>query len=195
MTTKKNPDASSITDIKAATLARDAVLKLYNADLYPYQFSILHDKYYFWKAKLYKATDTTFQTYVVYYWLITFQEANTGEIHDILITEDGTLLSIRNNCGLETSASYNDKLKQHYSRFNFFYCDETKNIPMYKETAIDNPTFTNRFYALFGYEKVQTESDLKLYLNNYNSHKTGDLYYLYVAKSKTHANYTLIPYQ
>ena len=192
---KENPDASSITDIEAATLAREAVAELYQANLYPYQFSSYKNNYYLWTAKLYKATDLAFQTYIVYYWVVTFREESSKEVHDVLITENGTLLSIRNNCGIPTPASYNHKLEQHYTRFNFFFCEDTSVLPMYKETAIEHPTFSNRFYVLFGYEKVQTDQELQMYINNYNAHKKGELYYMYVAKSGNYANYTLIPYQ
>ena len=52
------------------------------------------DNWYSWNARLYKYTDTTFNTYTAYAWQITFTKYDNSSSHTIFMTENGTILNV-----------------------------------------------------------------------------------------------------
>jgi hypothetical protein len=85
-------DESRITEYEAVNLAQTALGSLYDAGLYPSTISSDYGNWYSWTANCYKATDTTFNTYTSYYWIISFSRYDETESHTVLMTEEGSVL-------------------------------------------------------------------------------------------------------
>ena len=61
---------------------------------YDYGIHSEYQNWYTWKAKPYKAVDTTFKTYAAIFWKITFTKYDGTDIRTYYVTEGGTILEV-----------------------------------------------------------------------------------------------------
>lgn len=93
-----NSSEANITETQAVELARTAVEELYQTGGYPYHFQQEYGNWYSWSAQCFQCTENAFNTYTAYCYLVSFYHYSSNKCHDVLITENGALLGIRNNC-------------------------------------------------------------------------------------------------
>lgn len=152
----------NISDVEAVELARTAISKLYEAGAYPYQFDSFYDNWYSWETHCYQCTENSFHTYSAYFWKVSFYHYDTNEIHEVLITENGTLLAVRNNQTNDTldqlSGSWNTTMKKYFENqypstasIAFFenkeeYDNEGHKLPTYE--VLDLKNFTPGYSSL-----------------------------------------------
>ncbi|MDD6328605.1 MAG: hypothetical protein Q4D54_01815 [Eubacteriales bacterium] len=77
----------------AVALAKQKIDELNALELYPYSLSSSYNNWYSWTTDLYSFTDTNFNTYTCYLWIITFTRFDNALTHTILMTEDGVILA------------------------------------------------------------------------------------------------------
>lgn len=156
--TMKEIDSSllNVSEVEAVELARAAISKLYEAGAYPYQFDSSYDHWYSWETKCYQCTENAFHTYSAYFWKVSFYHYDTNEMHEVLITENGTLLAVRNNQTDDTldklSGSWNTTMRQYFKNqypsidsIAFFenkenYDDSSRKLPVYEILDLKNFT-------------------------------------------------------
>ena len=159
--TEVNVSHSNISEVEAVQLARDAISELYSADAYPYNFDSAYDNWYSWETKCYQCIESSFKTYSAYYWRITFYRYDTDEMHEVLITENGTLLVLRNNKPKDTLQSLSDSW---ITAMNNYY--RTQNATAKHLIFLENENiYRLPTYAEFTLEADESISQL-LILNN-----------------------------
>lgn len=82
-----------LSESEAVTLAKQQLEYFYDAGVYPYSLSSSYGNWYSWSTELYQYTDTVFNTYTTYLWIIKFTKFDNSLTHTILMTESGTILS------------------------------------------------------------------------------------------------------
>lgn len=146
--TEVDTSSSNISEVEAVELARNTVSELYTTNAYPYHFDSTYDNWYSWETSCYQCIESSFRTYSAYYWKVTFYRYDTDEIHEVLITENGTLLAIRNNKPKETlkslssswiTAMNNYYKTQHADAENIIFLDNqgTYRVPTYSHFTIE----------------------------------------------------------
>lgn len=83
-----------LTKSQAVKLAQNLLLLEYNKRKFDYDLRGNYKNWYKWDCKLYRFTDTTFNTYTAYLWEITFTKSDNSISHRISFTEDGTIIEI-----------------------------------------------------------------------------------------------------
>lgn len=81
----------TIAAYEAVQMAKEQVEALYQEGHYPISLHTDYGNWYTWDAKIYKAVDTTFDTYAAYYWDITFHKYDGVDSHRVCMLEDGTI--------------------------------------------------------------------------------------------------------
>ena len=150
-----NSSEANITDMQAVELAKTAVEELYKTGGYPYHFQPEYDNWYSWSAQCFQCTENTFNTYTAYCYLVTFYRYNSDECHDVLITENGALLGIRNNCPNEYEEdhpyfwkySINNYIKSRYVSDNIpvtlLKVTDTVKLPTYESLSTEDTSVEN----------------------------------------------------
>lgn len=82
-----------ISELDAVKLAKEGIEKYYAANCYYQSLESSYGNWYSWETKLYKYTDTSFNTYTAYLWKITFIKYDNSETHTILMTDNGTIIN------------------------------------------------------------------------------------------------------
>lgn len=204
--TQKAVDSSqsNITQNQAANLAREAVKKLYLAGCYPYHFDSAYDNWYAWTAQCFQCTENAFHTYSAYCWLVTFYKYDDDEFHDVLITEDGTLLNIRNNRPADSkeqlSGSWNSYMEKYFKDkypnipVSFFEITESGNLPAYNGTALTQPDIQSANIVVLNNANISsfTEFNNMIKLEIPESTK---LYYTYQCSNNKYFMITIIPWE
>lgn len=204
--TQKAVDSSqsNITANQAANLARDAVRELYLAGGYPYHFDSAYDNWYAWTAQCFQCTENAFHTYSAYCWLITFYKYDDDEFHDVLITEAGTLLNIRNNRPSDSkeqlSASWSRCMEKYFTAkysnipVSFFKITESGNLPVYNNTALTQPDIQSTNMVVLNNASITSFADVNNMLNLEIPESTR-LYYAYQCSDSKYFMITIIPWE
>lgn len=87
----------SMAAYEAVQIAKEQMETLYQDGHYPIRLHTDYGNWYTWDAKLYKAVDTTFDTYAAYYWDITFQKYDGVDSHRVCMLENGTIFLLEAN--------------------------------------------------------------------------------------------------
>lgn len=90
---KANYEDALLKETDAVALAKLKIDELYELELYPYSLSSSYNNWYSWTTDLYSYSDTNFNTYTCYLWVITFTRFDNTMTHTILMTEDGVILA------------------------------------------------------------------------------------------------------
>lgn len=194
---------SNITELEAANLAKAAVEELYQNLLYPYHFESSYGNWYSWDASLYQCTEINFNTYTTYYWLITFYKYDSSETHKVLITENGTLLSVgvnralysdNNNITQNARAYFKQKYKPGPTPVSLLRITEPNDLPSYRTMTSDTPYYYYAYAMAVGSSQILTWEDF----NKANeSGQTGmiEKYCVYQCSSKGNGMITIIPWE
>lgn len=83
---------SYLSSYQAVLAAKEHVNQLYELGLYPETLNSNYNNWYSYDLALYKYTDTTFYTYTVYLWCVTFHKYDNTLTHKVYLTDDGTLM-------------------------------------------------------------------------------------------------------
>ncbi|MBP3621463.1 MAG: hypothetical protein J6J16_06865 [Lachnospiraceae bacterium] len=105
-----------LSEIDAVNLATAQINKYYDLGVYPESLFSNYNNWYSWSSKVYRYTDSSFNTYTAYLWVITFTKYDNSATHKIAMTEDGIIISA------ETTNHNITKLK------DIFYAYTDKNI-------------------------------------------------------------------
>jgi hypothetical protein len=200
-------DESLITEYEAVTLAQTALGRLHDAGLYPSTISSDYGNWYSWTADCYKATDTTFNTYTAYYWIISFARYDETESHTVLMTEGGLLLLAVANIkdykytpeSLNTlySVLY-EKNRSETSVIALSSGDELMdNIPSYPHIELDGMEYSAVSLLMVGRDSVASADKFREYYQNYYQESSSDdmeFYYLFQCEGEDSYAVGIIPY-
>lgn len=205
--TQKEVDASlsNISEVEAVELARKAVSKLYSANGYPYHFNSSYDNWYTWKTQCYQCIETSFQTYSAYYWKVSFYRYDTDEVHEVLITENGTLLAIRNNIPQDTlanlSSSWITCMKNYYKNQypftenrTFLEDENTENLSVYENIALEQPKTISSHIIILNNPDITNLSDFNAMVNSQIPDDT-EIYNLYQCSNDEYFLICFIPWE
>lgn len=192
---------SSITEITAVNLAKQAVNDLYQNMVYPYHFDSSYGNWYSWDAALYQCTENTFHTYTAYYWLIHFYKYDDTETHTVLMTESGNLLSISVN--RPSAESYNsdsyhgtreyfrEKYKKGGTPISFLKIPSSLSLPSYGNIPVESPSYYYAEAMIIGV-RVRNWEDFN---QTAASAENIEKYYIYQCNTKGHFVVTIIPWE
>ncbi len=85
-------DQGFLTENEAVHLARYSLNDFYNMGIFPYSNDANYNNWCSWEAKLYCYTDTLFNTYSAYLWVITFTKFDNSSTHTVYMTENGVIV-------------------------------------------------------------------------------------------------------
>lgn len=84
--------------IEAVNTARNSIKRINDEGEYISSIESNFANWYSWNVEYYKAVDTTFNTYTVYFWKIDFVKFDRSERHRIYMLEDGTIFFAEGSC-------------------------------------------------------------------------------------------------
>ncbi len=85
-------DEGFLSENEAVYLARYQLDTFYDMGIFPYSSAANYNNWCSWDAKLYCYTDSLFNTYSAYLWVITFTKFDNSVSHTVLMTEHGTII-------------------------------------------------------------------------------------------------------
>lgn len=193
---------SALNDAAVAELARAAVSELNAAGAYPYQFSSTYNNWYSWKVQCFHCTENSFHTYSADCFLVTFYRYDNDEVHDVLITEDGTLLSICNNRPSDTKEKMSDTwgirmhdyLKNKNPLSSFFEITKPETLPAYKNITITNLPIQSAYIFVSNSSNLTSLKDFNHFIHSEIPENT-ELYYVYQSYDMKHFMITMIPWE
>lgn len=193
---------STLNDAAVAELARTAVGKLYTAGGYPYEFGSSYNNWYSWKVQCFRCTENSFRTYSAYCFLVTFYRYDNDEVHDVLITENGTLLSICNNRPSDTKEKLSDTwssnmqkyLKNKNSLSSFFEITKPEMLPAYTNINTTNPPIQSAYILVLNNSNITSLKDFNNLINSEIPENT-ELYYIYQGYDTEYFMITIIPWE
>lgn len=200
--TEIDTSSASISEVDAVELARAAVSELYTANAYPYHFDSTYDNWYSWKTNCYQCIEASFQTYSAYYWKVTFYRYDTDEVHEVLITENGTLLAIRNNIPKETiqelpnsrdTTMRNYYKSQYADTENIIFLDSEFRVPTYSNFSIEADSSSSQIMVL----NNSDVTDLATFRNMVHSQIPDDteIYHIYQGYNDKYFMMYCIPWE
>jgi hypothetical protein len=200
-------DEALITEYEAVSLAEAALDRLHEAGLYPSTISSDYGNWYSWTANCYKATDTTFNTYTSYYWVISFARYDETENHTVLMTEGGLLLlAIANIKDYKYTPKSIDTLysvlyeKDHRetSAIALKSGDELmSNVPKYPHVELEGMEYSAVSLFMVGRDSVNSTDKFREYYQNVYQDSTSDdmeFYYLFQCEGEDSYAVGIIPY-
>lgn len=90
-------DEGNLSESEIISLVKSQMEYYYKQNVYPYSLSSTYSNWYSWTTELYRYTDTVFNTYTTYLWVVHFTRFDNTLEHTILITENGTILAAQVN--------------------------------------------------------------------------------------------------
>ena len=159
-----------LTENEAIQLARYSLNDFYNAGIFPYSTDANYNNWCSWESKLYCYTDTLFNTYSAYLWVITFTKFDNSSTHTVYMTEKGVILGatttdIDYKPGNIMSAYTDSSVKNIFSDDNISLLEKesapegTVINPVYPDTDYSNATFS-QIYKL---HLVSSDGQLEYY--------------------------------
>lgn len=164
---------------------KDCLHKLYMANLYP--VSVIEesgDNWYNWKAKRFCCTDSTFNTFKAYYWVMNLYRYDGTESHKVIISEEGTILyaecSTNQNVTLSNISENYDKLSiMKYAPHSYVSLSPDTPLPDYREIKI--PDGINSVGVIvIGDNNIKTKEDLESNYSLQSSSFLSSYEYFYI---------------
>lgn len=195
---------SLITEYEAVATAQDILDELYEKKLYPSQIKSDYGNWYSWSANFRRATDTTFNTYTAYYWVISFNRYDALESHTVILTENGTLLLAYAD-NLEQSfkaADINDYFETFFDlrTKEYSHIDVTKNksvyeeiIPEYQDVDTSALKLDKLGLVAIGRDLIDTEEKFHQYFDG-DSSDDMEFYYIYQRRGEASYAIGIAPY-
>lgn len=201
---KVSTDKSKDSPGQAVILAKEALHKLYQNKLFPYNLDSAYQNWYYWEAELYQCTETTFHTYTAYYWHITFEKYDSSETHEVIMTEQGTLLNISSNTPivltnedlsdwnrhLENSLSHNENLNS----YSLLRLNKPANLPAYENATLSQDSFLSGYVLIKGNPNILSWTQFKELTADTLSTDT-ELYNIYLSSNGMKSQITFIPWE
>ena len=165
---------------------KEGLHKLYMADLYPASFiEESGDNWYNWKAERYCCTDSTFNTFTAYYWVMTLYKYDGTESHTVIISEEGTIIyaecTTTSNVEIGNIDRNYEKLSiVKYAPHSYIELASDSRIPDYREIKI--PDVLNTIgVIIIGDNNIKTEDELKsnYYTQSSSSLSSYEYYYIF----------------
>ena len=78
-------------EYEAVKMAREKLTELYDRGEFPADLEEVYQNWHGWRAKPYKAVDTTFHSYTAYFWEIVFERFDRAKTYTVWMLEDGTI--------------------------------------------------------------------------------------------------------
>lgn len=123
-----NPGEGTLSEAEIIALAKQQIEYYYKENVYPYSLSSSYSNWYSWSTELYCYTDTVFNTYTTYLWVVHFTKFDNMLEHTILITENGTILA----------AQVNDSKKSYSSVKNVYMNENINSVLGDKSITVDD---------------------------------------------------------
>ncbi len=164
-----DPSYSNISEVTAVDSARAAISTLAGFGCYPYVFDSSYDNWYSWDTHYYKCTETTFHTYSAYFWKITFYRYDENEIHEIYITENGTLFAIANNKPIYSSRYIGNHFSNNMSQYFGEIFKRSEPVNYYTDVSTNKTLSYKEMYSSYPllFDNISsTKSCDALVLNN-----------------------------
>lgn len=128
-------------------LAKEGISQLYETGSYESPLITDIDNWYTYETQLFLCTDATFDTYSVYYWVITFTKYDHSRKHYVLMMDDGSILCAY-ACPYEESI---DVLELYLSTCNTLLTQENESQAMvYSHT----PAYDDTIIVMYSSELV-----------------------------------------
>lgn len=197
---------STLNDVAVAELARTAVDELYTAGCYPYEFGSSYDNWYSWKVQSFRCTENSFHTYSTYCFLVTFYRYDDDEVHEVLITESGTLLNIRNNRPSDTkeklSGTWGTKMENYFKNkyslsktpVTFLEITKQETLPAYTNMNLTSSASQAAYILVLNNSNIASPRDLDNLISSEIPENT-ELYYVYQSYNTEYFMITIIPWE
>lgn len=177
-------------ETEAVALAKQKINELHELGLYPYSFTSSYNNWYSWATDLYSYSDTTFNTYTCYLWIITFTKFDKTMTHTILMTEDGVILA-----GI--ASDKDAKITPMFVRLNedsiqSILCDPR--IRLEEKEIYSYPGFAGKITQIYPDElitDITEQTSIRVSLS-FNSEEISD-YLVYQTKTESSYIFGIVP--
>lgn len=187
---KANYDDALLKETDAVALAKLKIDELYELELYPYSLSSSYNNWYSWTTDLYSYSDTNFNTYTCYLWVITFTRFDNSMTHTILMTEDGVILAgIANDSNARITPMF---VRLNEESIQSILCDSK--IRLEDKEVYSYPNFANTITQIYPDDlitNVVEQSSIKVSLS-FNSEEPSD-YLVYQTKTDSSYIFGIVP--
>lgn len=85
-------DKAFLTETEAVELAKSQLEIYYKCGLYPESVESNYRNWYSFTTQVYECIDTSFHTYAAYVWVIEFTKYDHSMVHQVYMTDSGTIL-------------------------------------------------------------------------------------------------------
>ncbi len=177
-----------LSEAEAIALARTQLDHYYKGNIYPYSLSSTYNNWYSWDTSLYCCTDTVFNTYSAYLWVIKFTKFDNSLSHTLVMTESGTILLA------ETSDTHYiaGALRNIYHNTSTPEIIGDKNVSLVSKYELtDTSKITNIYPNVSDKPKEITDAYILTLSDDNNSEET---YVFYQYKNEEVYGISLIPY-
>lgn len=163
-------DQGFLTENEAVELARYSLNDFYDIGVFPYATDANYNNWCSWDAQLYCYTDSLFNTYSAYLWVISFTRFDNSVTHTVYMTEKGVVIGAvttdKNFKASKLFAAYtNLSVKTIFADDDITLLekkkapDNTVIIPVYPDTDFSNVSF-DEIYIL---DLVSSDGELESY--------------------------------
>lgn len=187
---KANYEDALLRETDAVALAKSKIDELHELELYPYSLSSSYNNWYSWSTDLYSFSDTNFNTYTCYLWVITFTRFDNSMTHTILMTEDGVILAgIANDKDARITPMF---VRLNEESIQSILCD-TK-IRLENKEVYSYPNFANTITQIYPDDLISNiveQSSIKVSLS-FSSEDPSD-YLVYQTKTDSSYIFGIVP--
>lgn len=174
----------------AVALAKQKIDELYALELYPYSLSSSYNNWYSWTTDLYSYTDTNFNTYTCYLWIITFTRFDNTLTHTILMTEDGVILAgIVNDNTARITPMF---VRLNEDSMRSILCDDK--IRLENKEVYSYPNFANTITEIYPDDiisEITEQTSIRVSLS-FNANEPSD-YLVYQTKTDRSYIFGIVP--
>lgn len=143
-----------LTETEAVNLAISRLEFFDRIGIYPYSLVSNYNNWYSWSTEVYRFTDSSFNTYTAYLWVITFKKFDNTLSHTIAMTEDGIILAAEvnevPNAPRPISYAYSETYLSYITGTDSISCNSVTTAAnssyissLYPGIDLSNVTFTN----------------------------------------------------
>lgn len=162
--------------------------ELYAAKLYPTSLRDAGgDNWYSWEAERYCCTDSTFHTFIAYYWVISLYKYDNTETHTVIISEDGTIIyaeciALPDITIADIATKYESLSIMRAVPHSYVALDANTHVPDYRE--IKTPDSCESVGVIvIGDDHIKTKNELdSVYSTQHSSISSYEYYYVFKAK-------------
>ena len=187
---KADYEDALLKETDAVALAKQKIDELYAMELYPYSLSSSYNNWYSWTTDLYSYSDTSFNTYTCYLWIITFTRFDNKLTHTILMTEDGVILAgIVNDNTARITPMF---VRLNEDSIRSILCDDK--IRLENEQAYSYPNFANTITEIYPdniISEITEQTSIRVSLS-FNADAPSD-YLVYQTKTNDSYIFGIVP--